>query len=81
MLNNYITMTQIGVFFGKTSHQVGHKLKELGLRTQDGKPSKKAHSDGFVARQFAKDKPEVYVWAWHQLLTCAALEEAGWERK
>ena len=39
MPDEFQTMREIGrTFFGVSSHTVGRKLRELGLRTTDGKP-------------------------------------------
>lgn len=35
----WVKMTDLGIRFGVTSHQIGKWLKELGLRTNDGQPT------------------------------------------
>lgn len=44
----YLSMRELGEHLGVTSHVVGRKLKECGLRTADGKPSAKAIEGGFT---------------------------------
>src|SRR5437763_1249425 len=39
MSDEFWTMKEIGVALGVTSHVIGKRLKEIGLRTADGKPS------------------------------------------
>ncbi len=78
--SEFWTMKEIGKLYGTTSHQVGRKLKEIGLRTPEGKPSVRAFSLGLVDRRFNTDGPG-YCWAWHHERTCALLEDAGFVRK
>ncbi|MDY0168577.1 MAG: hypothetical protein RBS80_18655 [Thermoguttaceae bacterium] len=75
----YWTMREIGTLFGATSHKVGKTLKDLGLRTQEGKPSTNAFEQGFVEQRWADDSP-VYLWAWHKEKITALLEKAGFEK-
>jgi len=69
-------MKQIGRELGLTSHQIGHKLKDLGLRTDLGRPSELAFDAGFVAQKWAADG-EHYLWAWHRALTLKTLAAVG----
>ncbi len=75
----YWTMKEIGAVFGVTSHKVGKKLKELGFRTPQGRPSQRAFNEGYVQQRWAWES-EVYLWAWHRDKTTALLEQAGMER-
>jgi hypothetical protein len=68
-------MREIGKLFGVTNHTVGRKLKTLGLRTTDGKPSCEAFVRGLVARNFTDDQN--YWWVWHVEKTVPLLETAG----
>lgn len=79
MTNDYWTMKEIGTLFGVSSHKIGKTLKELGLRTPENKPSKKAFDLGLVKQRWAEDMP-VYLWAWHRDKIAALLEQAGMER-
>ncbi len=64
-MNDYfVTMKEIGAEFGVTSHAIGKKLKELGLRTADGKPSSRAFDDGYCDQKWTQDEKH-YLWAWH----------------
>ena len=56
MPNEFEIMREIGKVFGVSSHTVGRKLKELGLRTTDGKPSSEAFARGLVERKFTDDR-------------------------
>jgi hypothetical protein len=76
---DYWTMKEIGTLYGATSHQIGRTLKDLGLRTPEGKPAARAFNLGLVTKRHASEGPG-YCWAWHQEPTCALLEEAGFER-
>jgi hypothetical protein len=75
----YWTMKELGTLFGLSSHKIGRKLKDLGLRTQEGKPSQRAFAQGLVRQRWDEDRP-VYVWAWHKDKTVALLKQAGMER-
>lgn len=44
----YLSMRELGEQLGVTSHVVGRKLKEVGLRTQEGNPSAKAVIGGYT---------------------------------
>jgi hypothetical protein len=72
-------MKEIGRLFGVTSHVIGRKLKKLGLRTDEGKPSRKAHEEGYCDQKWTRDARN-YLWAWHQGKTVEALEAAGMKR-
>ena len=72
----YQTMKQIGASLGLSSHQVGRKLKDLGLREDNGRPSKLAFDCGFVAQKWTQDGTK-YLWAWHRGLTLKTLAAVG----
>lgn len=80
MQNDFATMREIGSLFGVTNHTVGRKLKELGFRTPDGKPSHEAFARGLVEQKFTDDHKH-YCWVWHTARTVPLLEEAGLARK
>lgn len=44
----YRSMRDLGEQLGVSSHVVGRKLKECGLRTAEGKPSARAVEDGYT---------------------------------
>lgn len=79
MKDDYWTMREIGRLFDLSSHKIGKKLKQLGYRTPDGKPSHKAFDEALVKQRWADDQP-VYLWAWHRDKTVAVLEQAGLEK-
>jgi hypothetical protein len=74
--SDYRTMKEIGRLFGATSHAIGRKLKEVGLRTAEGKPGRRAFEGGLCDRRRAADG-EHYCRAWHEGKTVRALEQAG----
>lgn len=76
MSNEFATMRESGKVFGVTNHTVGRKLKTLGLRTTDGKPSCKSFALGLVEQKFTDDYRH-YCWAWHVEKTVPILEKAG----
>ena len=68
------TMKEIGAMCGITSHKVGKKLKEAGLRTPDGKPSQRAFDQGYVKKRWGFERLEIYNWTWHKDKVIAVLE-------
>lgn len=79
MSNEYGTMREIGRLFGVTNHTVGKKLKAIGLRTTDGKPSHEAFARGLVGQKWTDDHKH-YCWVWHTAKTVPLLEQAGLTR-
>jgi len=76
MQNDFATMREIGRLFGVTNHTVGRKLKAIGLRTADGKPSHEAFDRGLVGQKWTADHKH-YCWVWHTARTVPLLEMAG----
>lgn len=74
---SYMLMKEIGKVFGLTSHQIGRKLKELGLRTPEGKPSRLAFNLGLPGQRIHE---EHFAWSWLVPETIQLLEEAGLKR-
>lgn len=75
--NHYRSMKELGRAFGVSSHKIGRMLKDLGLRTEKGKPSRKAFQEGYVTQRWAEERFGVYMWVWHAEKTAAVLERAG----
>ena len=77
-MNDYITMKDLGkeCLPPLSSHQIGRKLKDLGLRTDEGRPSQLAFDCGFVAQKWTEDGQN-YLWAWHRGLTLKTLATIG----
>ena len=74
----YSTMRAIGKLLGLSSHQVGRRLKQLGLRTDEGRPSQVAFDKGYVEPKWTADGQR-YLWAWHQAKTLSILKSLGIE--
>lgn len=75
-MREFSTMKEIGGRFGVTSHQIGRLLKELGLRTHDGRPSEKAFEFGLVEKRWTNSM-EHYLWAWRAEEIVLILIDAG----
>ncbi len=73
-----MTQTQLGKLFGVSSHVVGRWLVEVGLRTDRGRPSVRAHREGYC--ETAPSHGNGYHWAWDAAKTVTALETAGHRR-
>jgi hypothetical protein len=76
--NKFLTMKEIGVIFGMTSHQIGKLLKQFGLRTEAGKPSRMAFDGGYCDQRWTHDMNN-YCWAWHAEQTVALLQKNGYK--
>lgn len=74
----YWTMKELGKVVGLSSHQVGRKLKELGLRTTEGRPSQEAFEKGWVAPRWTADGQH-YLWAWDKAKALDMLKSIGIE--
>lgn len=70
----YKTMKEIGAEIGMTSHKVGKRLKELGFRTGDGKPSKLAFASNMVEQKWTEDRQN-YLWTRDVAKTTKALKD------
>ena len=71
----YMSQTQLGKLFGATSHVIGDWLRNLGLRDEDGMPTRKAQDGHFCKQTIAGEKGTL--WVWNSEKTVAALIEAG----
>lgn len=78
MTDEFLSLTQLGRVYGVSSHVVGRWLKGLGLRTEDGKPSYDAFSQGYVAQRPSRGVGTYYVW--HAEKTTAMLDGMRYPR-
>jgi hypothetical protein len=58
----YLSMRQIGTILGVSSHVVGRKLKEVGLRDSEGHPTERARTGNFVQLVFFQESFAFHVW-------------------
>ncbi|QEL17850.1 hypothetical protein [Limnoglobus roseus] len=72
---NFITMTALGSVYGINAQDVGRKLKALGLRTDDGRPSHRALDEGFVQEKLLEFGGSH--WLWNEQKACGVLDGAG----
>jgi len=79
-MNDYVNMKEIGKLYGRTSHQVGRELKELGYRSSDGKATMKAFGEKMALLQRDGDHPEWVCVLWNKAKLCELLEDFGWKR-
>jgi len=76
----HMNQRQLGVLFGGSSHDVGRWLKEIGLRTDEGKPTQQAFNGGYVDTAPTGRGNGGYYYVWNAERTVAALEAAGHRR-
>jgi hypothetical protein len=79
MSYEFWTMKELGQVFGVSSHVIGRELKDLGLRTDDGRPSQLAFDGGYCGQRWTDDHVH-YCWAWERQKTMQALEAGGLRR-
>ena len=60
--DTWVNLTNLGKEYGFSAIKIGKKLKELGLRNQEGKPTEKALSEGFAKFTPLKDGTPFYMW-------------------
>jgi hypothetical protein len=77
MIFKYKTMSQcqLGTLFGVSSHVVGKWLIEVGLRTNDKRPTWDAHHEGYC--ESASSGSTGYHWVWHSEKTVERFIQAG----
>jgi len=78
--NEFMSMKELGTLFGVTSHKIGRRLKELDLRNDKGRPTRKAFELGLMEQRYSQSRLDIYSWVWHGDKTAALLEQAGMER-
>lgn len=75
----FSSLKELGMVYGVSSHQVGKWLKNLGFRTEDGKPSENAFSEGMV-RQCPSTQPGTFFYVWHRAKTTELLDGMQYPR-
>jgi hypothetical protein len=79
MSEEYLSLTEIGRLYGVSSHTVGKWLKDLCLRTEDGRPSRDAFHQGYVSQRPSR-VPGTYFYVWHAGKTTAILDMMEYRR-
>ena len=79
MSDEFLSMTELGKFYGVSSHKMGKWLVDLGFRTKYMKPSKAAFEGGLV-NQVLSSQPGTFYYQWHAEKTMQALDKAGYKR-
>jgi hypothetical protein len=75
----YLTMREIGWLFGVSSHVIGRTLKKVGLRFEDGKPTRLAFVGSYCEQRWTQDHGN-YCWIWSKDKTISILEKSGLQR-
>lgn len=60
--STFVNLTALGKLYGAGPRDVGSWLKEMGLREQDGRPSRKAIKEGFVKERMTEYGSQ---WLWN----------------
>lgn len=55
-------LTNLGKEYGLSAIKIGKKMKELGLRNEEGNPTEKALLEGFAQSTPLKDGTPFYIW-------------------
>lgn len=72
-MNDFLSLTELGEIYGVSSHVVGKWLKQLGLRTESGKPSDQANNERYIAQR-PSTQPGTFFYVWHESKTTALLD-------
>ena len=75
----FMSMTEIGIMFGVSSHVIGRWLYEIGWRTVEGRPCPEAFNRDLI-KPTHNGRNGGYYYIWHVTKTIEALKEAGHER-
>jgi hypothetical protein len=64
----FVTMRKIGTLLRVSSHVVGRKLKEIGLRDADGEPTQEARTNGLTTSVIVDGRFVLNLWHQHKTL-------------
>ncbi len=78
-MSEFKSLTELGRLYGVSSHQVGRWLKQLNLRTADGKPSRTAFEAGLVSTRPSRGF-DTYFYVWDEAQVQDILDAAGHTR-
>lgn len=73
--DTWVNQTTLGQKFNLSAVAIGKKLKELGLREANGKPSTKAIEEGFCKATPLKDGTPFFMW--HKGKVASLLQSEG----
>lgn len=76
---SFLTLTQLGELFGVSSHVVGRRLHEIGLRLPNGEPCQRAIDAGLV-QKVTPGNGSHFFWSWEKERTIQILELIGCRR-
>lgn len=76
-VSDHINLTALGHIYGVNASDAGRWLKGVGLREPDGRPSRKAVSEGFVREEASGFGSH---WLWQREMTCEVLDGMGQRR-
>jgi hypothetical protein len=76
--STYISLTALGEIYGVNARDVGAWLKGLGLRQEDGRPTREAVEQGLVQERSLEYGGGF--WHWHRDNTCAILDGMCYKR-
>ena len=77
--NEFSSQRELGELYGVSSHVVGKWLKDLGLRTGDGRPSTEAFSGNYVLQRLSTN-PGTYYYIWNTEKTTNLFDSMGYPR-
>jgi hypothetical protein len=78
-MSEFLSLTELGHLYAVSRNKVGQWLVDLGLRTNEKKPSRAAFDGGFVGER-PSTQPATYFYVWHAEKTCELLDGAGFPR-
>ena len=74
----WVNQTTLGKQFGLSAVAIGKKLKELGLRSEDGKPTERALSEEYCKSTPLKDGTPFFMW--HKQKVAELMQASGHQK-
>jgi exosome complex RNA-binding protein Rrp4 len=74
----WVNQTTLGKQFGLSAVAIGKKLKELGLRSEDGKPTDRALSEEYCKSTPLKDGTPFFMW--HKQKVAELMQASGHQK-
>ena len=78
-MSDFLSLTELGQLYGVSSHKVGRWLKNLGWRTEDGRPSSEAFQQNLVGQRESR-QPGTFFYVWSAQETISMLDDMGYPR-
>ena len=75
--DEYVSMKELAALCGSTQQRIGRALAKLGLWIVGGRPTRKAHDNGYIGLRQYPNYEEYPLPVWHKEKALAALKTVG----